>query len=300
MKKICEGVYDDMSDTEYHEQLAKEDHFNSSSQLKTMITDPQKFHEEYNLGKKKATPAALQDAFDVGTLTHTAVLEPSKLKGSYAKWPKDAGNRVGPDWKAFVEKNKGKLIMNHTMLKQANNAKKAVKKSSLCTQLFTDGKAETSFFMTFMGRKVKVRTDWMRPNLIVDLKTMKGNVRDAIAIKNKIKQLHYDLSAAFYVDVVNAAIKEFDLDLPIIEDFIWVFASKDDDGFAVAYSAKEYLPMGRAKYMKAFEEMDKHEANNWSFPEEIISLQPFGYEVSDWIKPETTEVVVEEEEDLDL
>ena len=60
---ITEGVHYDMTDEEYHKQYGSEEHFYSSSQLKTMLDDPEKFHKEYNLGIKKPTAQALQDAF---------------------------------------------------------------------------------------------------------------------------------------------------------------------------------------------------------------------------------------------
>jgi len=295
--KIKEGVYDDMSDEVYHTQHSREEHFYSSSQLKTMLEDPIKFRDQYIRNEKSPTPQGLQDAFDVGTLVHTAILEPEKLKGSYVVYT--GAKRAGQEWTDFKEANKGKMIINKTMKASAENAVKATNKSIIAKALFKDGQAEQSFFVNFMGIKVKVRTDWLKRDYIVDgmnhdlsaivdLKTTTGNVRDAIKTKNKVKQLNYDLSAAFYVDVVNYCIEYFDLDIPKVETFIWVFASKDKGGYCQAYDAKAYLEMGRAKYLKAIELIKKHEANNWDFPEEIISLKPYGYELADWIETKET------------
>ena len=281
---ITEGVIYGMSDEDYHKQLSREEHFYSSSQLKTMLEDPQKFYEQYILGKKEPTPPAMQDAFDVGTVAHTAVLEPDKLKGSYVKFD---GTRKGKAWEEFQEKNEGKLILTKKMVEQANNAIKAIRKSAIAMNAFNDpnGQAEVSFFLEdFHGIRVKIRTDWLLSPSIDDLKTTTGNVRDVVKIKNKIKQLNYDLSAALYVDVVNHCIDQFDLDIPYIQTFRWIFASKDKGGACQTYDAKAYLPMGRAKYLKAIELIKYHEANNWSFPEEVIALEPFAYEVGDWIK----------------
>jgi len=298
---IKEGVYYDMTDEVYHEQHGEKEHYFSSSQLKTILEDPIKFKKEYILNKKAPTPAALQDAFDVGTLVHTAILEPDKLKGSYAKWPAGS-NRTGAVWEEFQEKNKGKLIMNPTMLKAANLCIKNLKSSPLCMEQFKDGEAEVSFFVEFMGLRVKVRTDWLRATSIDDLKTMKGNVRDADSIKKKVKALNYDLSAAFYVDVVNHCIDKFELDRPKLETFRWIFSSKDKE-CAQVYDAQAYLPLGRAKYRKAIELIHKHSAGGWEFPEEIIHIEPYGYEVSDWIKPESVIINNEDlssDEDEDL
>ena len=298
MSSIKEGIYRDMSDTVYHEQHGEEEHFFSSSQLKTIMEDPIKFKKEYIQNKKAPTPAALQDAFDVGTLVHTAILEPKLLKGAYAKWPAGS-NRTGSIWEEFKKENEGKLIMNPTMLKQANQAIKNIKSSPLCLAQFTEGEAEVSFFVEFMGLRVKVRTDWLRATSIDDLKTTTGNVRDINKIKGKIKSLNYDLSAAFYVDVVNHCIDKFELDRPKIETFRWIFTSKDKES-AQVYDGAAYLPLGRAKYRKAIELIHKHSENGWEFPEEIINLEPYGYEVSDWIKPEAIIINQDQEEDEDL
>lgn len=293
-----QGLYRGMPDEVYHKQLSQEEHYYSSSQLKTMLEDPRKFHEQYILGKKPKTAQAQQDAYDVGTLAHTALLEPSKLKDSYVKWKE--GNRTGKIWDQFVEDNPGKLIINDTMKKLAENAIKATKKSGIIMQALQDGEPEVSFFLeNFHGIRIKVRADWLEPRIIDDYKTTTGNVRDIIKIKNKIKLLNYDLSAALYVDVVNACIDEFNLDMEYIEKFHWWFASKDKGGSVQPYDATPYLPMGRAKYMKGIELIKQHKANEWDFPEEIITLHPYAYEVGDWIKPEKTENTDSQDEPAD-
>ncbi len=165
------------------------------------------------------------------------------------------------------------------------------------------------FVVDFHGLKVKVRSDWMADYLctngethsnVIDLKTTTGNVKDRLKIRNKIKSLNYDLSAALYLDVINCCIDMSDLDLPHIEDFVWVFTSKDEGGGAQAYSAKHYLAMGRAKYMKAINLIHHYEEGGWSFPEEVVALEPFGYELSDWIKPDIDTEIINESEFSDL
>lgn len=278
---IEEGVYYDMTDEEYHEQHAYEDHAFSSSQLKTMNDDGAfEFHDKYILGNSSKPSNQLQDAFDVGTVTHTAVLEPHLLKDCYVKWT--GGNRVGKEWAKFKKENKGKLILNGNMTKQANIAIKNVRNSELCTELFKEGEAEVSFFVEFMGLKVKVRTDWLKGSKIIDLKTANGNVRDEGEIRSKVKKLSYDLSAAFYVDVVNYCIDYFELDIPYIDEFIWVFTSKDNKSVQ-AYSAANYMELGRAKYKRAIANIIKNESEGWTFPEEIKQPRPSGWEVNEWI-----------------
>lgn len=291
---IEEGVYYEMTDEEYHKQHTYEEHSFSSSQLKTMIEGgPVEFHDQYILGNKKTPSNQLQDAYDVGTVTHTAVLEPHLLKDTYVKWT--GGNRVGKEWKEFKLDNAGKIILNKNMLKAANTAIKNVRGSKLCSELFVDGESEVSFFVEFMGLRVKVRTDWLQnTGKIVDLKTANGNVRDETEIKGKIKKLAYDLSAAFYVDVVNYCIDYFELDIPYIDEFLWVFTSKDSKSVQ-AYSADEYMELGRAKYKRAIAMILKNEEEGWSFPEEIKRPRPSGWEINEWIEKPNNQAAEEEE-----
>ena len=285
-----EGIYRTMSDDVYHEQHSREEHYYSSSQLKTILEDPQDFKETYIDGVKKEVPGAMQDAYDIGTVAHTAILEPDKLKGSYVKWT-STGNRTGAVWDEFVKQHPGKLILNNTMVKKAQTAIKATKASEIAMEIinYETGEAEVSFFVTYMGLKLKVRADWLGQGYIGDLKTTTGDVRNEVKIKAKIKSLSYDLSAALYVDVVNHCIDYFKLDIPYIETFYWIFASKDKKMCQV-YDAKPYLPMGRAKYMKAIELIKENEANDWEFEEKIITLYPNSFEVGDWIKNEENDV----------
>lgn len=278
---ITSGVYYDMTDDEYHEQHDFEEHFFSSSQLKTVDQEgAEVFHQKYVTGEiEKKVSQQLQDAFDIGTVAHTAVLEPDKLKSCYAKWT--GGNRTGKQWQAFKKANEGKLIMSKIMVDQASRAIVNVRNSPLCSSYFNEGQAEVSFFVEFMGLKIKVRTDWLGQSTIVDLKTANGNMKDEYMIKNKVKDLGYDLSAALYVDVVNACIEFFELDIPYVESFIWIFTSKNSPS-CQAYDAREYLPLGRKKYKKAIKEILRHQAAGWEFKEELIVPKPFGWETLQW------------------
>ena len=293
-----QGVFYDMSDEDYHKQYDRKDHFYSSSQLKDILEDKYKFKDKYLLGQEEKISQQQQDAYDVGTVVHTAILEPEKLKDSYVVW--ETGSRKGIVWEEFKEEHKGKLILTKTMKEKATNAIKAVKKSPLAMSCFEDGEPEVSFFVNFHGLNVKVRADWLRSPVIDDLKTTTGNVRDELKIKQKIKGLNYDLSAAFYLDVINYCIDLFELDIPKIKTFRWIFASKDSGGYCQIYDAKNYIPMGRAKYLEAIRRIKKYEAMGWEFKEEIVTLDPFGYEVADWIKPENKEEKSAEVADEDL
>jgi hypothetical protein len=278
------GVYYDMPDDEYHKQYAREEHYYSSSQLKTMLEDPHKFHREYILGKKVPVTQATQDAFDIGQVFHTAILEPDKLKGSYVKF--NGGQRRGKVWDDFKERHKGKIILTEGMFKDVKQLKKNFLASKLCKDNLAGGEYEVSFFINFHGIRIKVRTDCLNTAYITDPKSTRGYVHKPELIKKKIRDLNYDLSAALYVDVVNACIEFFDLDIPYIEKFYWIFSSKDKDQPAQLVDAKNYLEMGRAKYMEAIRLIKKYERLNWEMKEELMIPVPPKYETNEWVKEE--------------
>jgi hypothetical protein len=277
------NVYWDMPDDEYHKQYSREEHYYSSSQLKTMLEDPHKFHREYILNKPEPTPQAMQDAFDVGTIFHTAILEPDKLKGSFVNFK--GGQRRGKVWDDFKERHKDKIILTEGMLKDVKQLRANYEASELCKSYLEGGEYEVSFFIKFHGVNVKVRTDCLHTDYIVDPKSTKGYVHRADMIKQKIKTLNYDLSAALYLDVVNACIDHFELDIPHKEKFYWIFASKDKKTPAQLVDAENYIEMGRAKYMKALNLIKKFERQDWELKESIMVPRPPKYELNEWVKP---------------
>lgn len=279
------NVYYDMPDDEYHKQYCREEHYYSSSQLKTMLEDPHKFHREYILGKTEPVGQALQDAFAVGQVFHTAILEPDKLKGSYITYK--SGQRRGKVWEDFQKNNADKIILTEGMFKDVKQLKTNYESSELCKQYLTGGQYEVSFFINLYGVNIKVRTDCLHDTYIVDPKSTKGYVHRPDTIKQKIKSLNYDLSAALYLDVVNACIDHFNLDMPYKKAFYWIFSSKDKKVPAQLVDAREYIEMGRAKYLEAIRLIKKYEASNWELKEEIMIPSPPKYELNEWVKPKS-------------
>ena len=78
------------------------------------------------------------------------------------------------------------------------------------------GRTEYRFGFVVLILKVKAWSVELeaRSSCKAALPTANGNVRDETEIKSKVKKLAYDLSAAFYVDVVNYCIDYFELDIP--------------------------------------------------------------------------------------
>jgi len=90
------GLHKTLSNEDYH---AEKEHL-SSSNLKMLLKDTQKFYKEKILGEKEPLKGAF---LDEGNYAHTLILEPHMVEKEYEFFP---GNRkAGKDWKAFEKKH---------------------------------------------------------------------------------------------------------------------------------------------------------------------------------------------------
>jgi hypothetical protein len=126
--------------------------------------------------------------------------------------------------------------------------------------IFSEGIGEASFFseLTFnapaiFGRvwEMKARPDWLQPQRVSDLKSWRGG-RDVSAFFRHASDLHYDLSAAHYLEVLAAHGHTSDR-------FTWVIVDKATlhaGGHVlihVATMSPEFLAQGREKLAVALE-----------------------------------------------
>jgi hypothetical protein len=308
-KKLLNKLDTSLTSSEYHGMVGSY----SSSQLKTMLEDPELFYRKYIT---KEIPKEESSAFDVGTYFHTAVLEPHKLEEECAVY--SGGIRSGSKWDEFKESNKGKAIITAKEKVVAEKIIQAVKDSPVstsflktskpevsafvelivlgnevfhirgedCWALVTDGWAKTSLDFEIedileFGVKiiVKTRADALdlERGIISDLKSTQGNTKKSFEMQSKVASYQYDFSAALYLDVFTLASgTEFNT-------FIWIFASKDF-GNAKAYKATDKnIMVGRAKWRKAICELAKYLSNNWTFSDELGELDPTFYNL-EWLK----------------
>lgn len=316
------GLHLNIDNSTYHKQLDPSEHFYSSSQLKTIIDDPETFKKKYITGELESDHIP---AFDIGTYFHTAILEPHLLQEECAVFTGKA--RRGKEWEAFKEEHKGKAIITEREYEQAKNLIVATQKSDLAMQLHTGGMAEVSLGMEVYtdGKdvyvmndkksvyrldiekgwdkwsnapmdgwdkvRVKVRCDYInaKKGYIADLKSTTGNAKDLHKTRNKISSYQYDFSAAMYIDLFNARFilenKPYKL-----TTFWWVFASKDYSNCQCYWTGigldgeieDSNLKVGRAKWRKAILEVAKYQKLNWEIPEEPKCLSAQPWEL-EWI-----------------
>ena len=292
-KPIAPGRYDDMSDDIYHAQHSPENHYYSSSQLKDMLKSPELFYRKYIA---KTIPRESIAAFDIGTFFHTAILEPEKFEDTCAVFK--GGRRGTKAWDSFVSENPGKTIITMPEKIKADRLINSTLDSDIAMDLIDDELAvsEVSFFAKLLSVNCKVKTDTIRLgqdfSYLTDLKSTTGDVKDAHSIRSKITNYSYDLSAAFYMDMVNNWIKDNNLDFAPVDKFYWHFASKDEGmGIKTWVASDDQIAIGRAKYRKALKLIRKYTALKWTFPEEIGVIQAAGWEKDEWLSGDEEELL---------
>lgn len=286
----------------------------SSSQLKTMLEDPEIFHKKYitkEIGKEE------NSAFDVGTYFHTALLEPEKLSQECVVY--EGAIRRGKEWDAFKVTHKGKAVITKSELATAEKLIAAVKDSPVSMNYLKSSRSEVSAFIEIyvlgdevfsfkndtcfwlsasgwvpssldfeeedikdFGTKLvlKVRADALGQGtgVISDLKSTTGNAKKAFEMQNKVSAYQYDLSAALYLDVFTMAGDEE------YHTFVWIFASKDF-GNARSYKASDRnIMVGRAKWKFAVTSLAKYVSNGWTFHDELGEICAPHYAITEWLK----------------
>lgn len=279
-------LYNDLSNADYHKKHSIKDHYFSSSQLKEMLKDP-RFFITKNIHRKleddKRNPA-----FDIGTYFHTALLEPWNLESECAVWRQ--GRRSGKAWQTFAETHAGKAIITLPELAQANTLIKGVEANDVAWDLIDhpDAISEQSLFGEMFGIRTKVRFDTLKlgkdESYIADLKSTTGSVESEHEIRQKISNYSYDLSMAMYIDMINDYIDENELPYAHVKSFYLIFASKSYESCKVWEGSRGTLAVGRAKYEKALDMIERFRNLDWKIPDEIGIVEPQPWDVSDWIK----------------
>lgn len=283
------GLIRDMPDDLYHQVLPPEEAFYSSSQFKEARKDIEMFHKKYITKEvKDEVSSTTQSNFDIGSLYHCMVLEPHKVADNFALFKGKV--KRGKEYEDFVKENEGKTIVSQKQYDTASFIAKAAKNNDACSELLSEGEAEVSLFVEMHGLRVKVRADWIsfERGFILDMKSTTGNPKLADKIKSKISSLDYDLSAALYLDAFNTYLAKEGL--PLIETFKWCFDSKDTGTSKVWTASDKMIEVGRAKYMKAINNIKEAQAKDWEFQDTDNFIDPIIWDAQEWL--------VEKDEDL--
>lgn len=201
-------------------------------------------------------------AFDEGNLIHDCILLPDIVDDMYIESP-----TAGLDTKAakeLREANPHKIIAGQGMIEYYKEVAKLVHVIFPFIQIPTT-KTEVSFFHEDedSGLTFQVRPDIYNPvsGLLCDVKSTKVNNRRDF--KNIIDRYDYDLSIAFYIDVIQMCGYKINLDY-----VSWLCVPKDKPHIPFKVPLENYmLEAGRGKYQfllseyMKFKKLDQNDLN---------------------------------------
>lgn len=252
------GINENISNSEYHSDRE----YLSSSALKLLLSDPNKFNKIYIENNEEHIKQQTQSMI-LGSLVHSMILEPELTDKEFVVYE---GIRRGKAWDKFKEENDKEVVtrLQYTLAEQLRDI---TTNSKIANDLLQNGEAEQTLCVDLEGLKIKVRADYYNSHqpCIVDLKTTfcdmsKQQLQDAIG------NFQYDLSAALYVDAFATLGKE-------VPPFYFIFLGTGQVKDIVIYKASEsMIENGRRKYKKAIEkykEMKKSGDWNQTIIEEI-------------------------------
>lgn len=192
-------VRTDLSNAEYHASDAV-----SKSGLDLIRKAP----ALYKWRRENQTPAT--PAMRLGTLTHTAVLEPHRLAGDIMTTPKiDRRTSAGKaEWEAFLIASEGKELVEPDELEQLYAIRDSVHAHPAAGKaLGMIREVESSIFWNIGDVDCRCRPDAITTSgVIVDLKTTRDASPDGFT--KSIAQYRYHVQAAYYSDGFAAAFGE--------------------------------------------------------------------------------------------
>ena len=260
-----------MSNALYHQHPSA-----SSSMLKTILRSPAHYFDAYLSGKerKPPTPTML-----LGTMTHTAYLEPELFNSEYVVAP-DVDRRTKDGkaaWADFLAMNDGLTVVSAEQVDLAQAMASALRRHGLHEAIKMGGHFESSIFYTNeeTGLDLRIRPDWHMPpcedwptGVIVDLKSTDDARPEAFA--RTCVNFGYDLSASMYCEGFRQHYQTEEDPL-----YLLLVVERDAPHGVMAYEASgEMIAKGDAKYRRALALLEECNANeSWPcYPEEIVKL----------------------------
>lgn len=186
------GVYD-VPEVEYHSGRNTSPRLGRSlsySGAKVLLDSPARF---------AATGTALiSDAADFGSTVHALALRsPDKRIRVYDAY----------DWRLKAhqtarkaDREDGLVPINRAMLRTASRVAAAIRRHPLASALLSEGVPEQSIYWqdASTGVLCRARIDWVRSDMLVDLKTCAGGMARVGAFGRRAAALDYPMQAAHY------------------------------------------------------------------------------------------------------
>lgn len=218
-----------ISAAEYHADEAV-----GNSMLSTLADSPAHcyaMHMAPGRPERVATPA-----MRLGTLTHTAILEPDEFRKRYVVKPEglSLATKGGKAWQSAMV---GVEIIDSAEADMVKHQRAAILANDELARLFAEGRPEMSAFWTdsATGLRCKCRPDWLHftgPNRVrvVDLKTTADITHDAVS--KSVANFGYHRQQAHYTRGLEACGL-------VVEDFVFAFVTKAYPFFALPYRLED-------------------------------------------------------------
>ena len=228
-------MWKQISNEEYHSDYRN---YLSSSDLRRLLRSPAHYRAP------TTPPSAAQE---IGTYAHVAVLEPDTWKACYQPSPKiDRRTKEGKalaDWQASQEAERGIKYISEDIYRQIESISSSVYASVGSSGLLTSGVAELSGFTSLLECNIRVRPDYLKNDVIIDLKTTYDS-RPEPFLKS-VLAYQYEVQAALYLDACKAIDGKK-------RDFIWIAVEKDAPyGVQIFKASESMLARGRSLYQQA-------------------------------------------------
>jgi len=203
------------------------------------------------------------DSLTRGSLYHKMVLEPDTLKQEFIKEDFE-GAELNKNSKAYKEA-KAEFLKQHQGKKIiTKNEWEETEKMSLITKtiagaLLENTVNERAFFWENeeFGELLKCKVDALnlQYGVAIDLKTISGDVANEKDIQRAVLDYKYHISAAFYLDILNAN----GLD---INSFVLIFQSTQKPYYCLPYLfSNEAIELGRKEYRDTLERWKRYKEN---------------------------------------
>lgn len=252
---------------EYH---SEKEHVSSSS-LRKILRSPAHYFSSIN------TPNIPTDAMAIGSVFHTAVLEPDLFETSVACCPSSsrATKEGKAEWASFNAQNSDKICLKKDDIETILRMRDSVLSHKEAVKWLT-GEIEVSGFWTDnLGMKYKIRPDVLPgAGICVDLKSTKD--ASVEGFRKEAANYLYHFQAAFYLEGLTEI-----TNIPH-EHFVFVAVEKEPP-FAVNVfiASHEFIQKGREEVKKAMDILTKCKSENkWpGYSSELVSLDLPG-----WVK----------------
>jgi exodeoxyribonuclease VIII len=194
-------------------------------------------------------------ALDLGQVVHAKVLTPELYAKTYVVQPKlDARTKEGKDAKAkFALENDGKVIVPEEDAIIADAIASRIDAIPAVKFLLDNGKPELSFFQYADGIIRKARPDLLVNHngnvILADLKTTSKGC-DQKSFQYTCADYFYDLSAAYYIDIVSHYYQQ-----PVNTFVFIVVETQPPHDIALYVLGKDSIDTGRKLYTKALERL---------------------------------------------